>query len=258
MDDQLQNAETSFNRTQLGSYMRFALWLLLIGVTFFVVMNAAINRFVVEPKRREIAARRALSEADSAVRWTFEDAAVGNLPGGWSSDKTGKGEGSVWKVIDDETAPAGSHVLAQTSSAGPSRLFNLCVIKKSKYKDLDLSVSFKAVKGKIDRGGGPVWRYQDADNYYIARMNPLEDNYRVYKVVEGRRRQLASAKVKAAAGKWHTLRIVQRGSHIQCYLNDKLHLDVKDDTFKKAGQVGLWTKAVAVTSFDAFKVTESK
>ena len=36
----------------------------------------------------------------------------------------------------------------------------------------------------MDQGGGPVWRYQDANNYYIARMNPLEDNYRVYKVVE--------------------------------------------------------------------------
>ncbi|MCH8922306.1 MAG: DUF1080 domain-containing protein [Planctomycetes bacterium] len=200
----------------------------------------------------------ARAEGARGVRWTFEDATLGNLPGGWTADKTGKGEGSVWKVIDDESAPAGSHVLAQTSSAGPNRLFNLCVIKKSKYKDLDLSVSFKAVKGKIDRGGGPVWRYQDANNYYIARMNPLEDNYRVYKVVEGRRRQLASADVKAAAGKWHTLRIVQRGSHIQCYLNDKLHLDVKDEEFKEAGQVGLWTKADAVTSFDAFEVAESK
>ncbi len=204
------------------------------------------------------AACDARAEDARAVRWTFEDATVGKLPGDWTSEKTGKGQGSVWKVIDDESAPAGSHVLAQTSSAGPNPLFNLCVIKKSEYKDLDLSVSFKAVKGKIDRGGGPVWRYQDADNYYIARMNPLEDNYRVYKVVAGRRRQLASADVKAAAGKWHTLRIVQRGSHIQCYLNDKLHLDVKDDTFKKAGQVGLWTKADAVTSFDAFKVAESK
>jgi hypothetical protein len=201
---------------------------------------------------------RAQAEAPRAVKWSFEDAKVGKLPKAWKSDKTGKGQGSVWKVIDDKSSPTGSHVLAQTSSAGPNRLFNLCVLGKPKYKDLDLRVSFKAAGGKIDQGGGPVWRHQDADNYYIARMNPLEDNYRVYKVVEGRRRQLASADVKAAAGKWHTLRIVQQGSHIQCSLNGKLLLDVKDETFKESGKVGLWTKADAVTSFDAFEVAALK
>jgi hypothetical protein len=35
-----------------------------------------------------------------------------------------------------------------------------------------------------------VWGYQDANNYYLARLNPLEDNYRVYKVVAGQRIQL--------------------------------------------------------------------
>ena len=29
-------------------------------------------------------------------------------------------------------------------------------------------MAFKAMKGKDDQGGGIVWRYQDANNYYIA------------------------------------------------------------------------------------------
>ena len=40
-----------------------------------------------------------------AVRWDFEDAAVGKLPKGWSAAKTGEGEGSVWKVVEDASAP---------------------------------------------------------------------------------------------------------------------------------------------------------
>ena len=44
----------------------------------------------------------------------------------------------------------------------------------------------KATAGRIDQGGGVVWRYQDAKNYYICRYNPLEDNLRVYKIVDGR------------------------------------------------------------------------
>ena len=186
------------------------------------------------------------------IRWSFEDARVGKVPEGWSSGKTGKGSGSVWKVIDDNSAPSGTHVLAQTSSAGPNRLFNLCVCDEAKLTDADITVSFKAVRGKIDQGGGPVWRYRDENNYYIARMNPLEDNFRVYKVVNGKRTQLDSSDAKAPAGKWHTIRVVQKGNHIQCYLNGKRHLDVQDDTFTGQGNVGLWTKADAVTSFDNF------
>ena len=80
-----------------------------------------------------------------------------------------------------------------------------------------------------DQGGGPVWRYQDANNYYIARMNPLENNYRVYKVVNGKRTQLGSADVNIPAGEWQMLRVVHSGDHIRCYLDDQLYLDVNDD-----------------------------
>lgn len=196
--------------------------------------------------------------ATAEETWTFEDAQIGKLPDDWTGAKTGKGEGSVWKVIEDETAPSGAKVLAQTSSDGPNPLFNLCVADETKYTDVDLSVAFKAVNGKVDQGGGPVWRYQDENNYYIARMNPLENNFRVYKVVTGKRTQLASANVEAPAGKWHTIRIMHKGDHIQCYVNGKLHLDAKDSTFQGAGKIGLWTKADAVTSFDKLTVAAPK
>ena len=200
----------------------------------------------------------AAATAVADEKWTFEDAKIGKLPEGWSSAKTGKGEGSVWKVQGDESARAGANVLTQTSSEGPNPLFNLCVADKTSYKNVDLTVSFKALTGNIDQGGGPVWRYKDENNYYIARMNPLEDNFRVYKVVDGRRRQLDSSDMKASAGKWHTIRVVQKGNHMQCYLNGKLHLDVKDETFADAGKIGLWTKADAVTSFDKLSVATPK
>src|SRR5437660_6396919 len=98
------------------------------------------------------------------TRWDFEDAAVGKVPAGWTATKTGKGEGSVWKVLEDKAAPKGPKVLAQTASEQPASLFNLCVADKSKFADLDLSVSFKAIAGKKDQGGGPLWRFKDANN----------------------------------------------------------------------------------------------
>ncbi len=193
----------------------------------------------------------------NAEEWKFEDAKVGELPKGWSAAKTGEGPGSVWKVLEDATAPAGAKVVAQTSSDGKGPLFNLCVSTEPKLADVEINLSLKAVSGKIDQGGGPVWRYQDANNYYIARVNPLEDNFRFYKVIGGKRTQLATADVKATAGEWHKLRIVHRGDSIQCSLNGKLLLEAKDDAILKAGQVGLWTKADAVTSFDGVSAVSS-
>lgn len=198
------------------------------------------------------------ADEPKSIRWSFEDAEVGKLPAGWSAAKTGEGPGSVWKVLLVAGAPNGPNVLAQTSAEGPKAMFNLCIANETSFTDVDLSVAIMPRVGDIDQGGGLVWRYRDANNYYVARVNPLEDNYRVYKVVAGKRTQLGSAEVEAPVGKWHTLRIVHKGDHIQCSLNGKLHLDVKDDTFKDAGKIGLWTKADAVSSFDDLAVSVPK
>jgi hypothetical protein len=42
--------------------------------------------------------------------------------------------------------------------------------------------------GKVDQAGGVAVRLQDADNYYVARANALEDNVRFDRVVAGRAR----------------------------------------------------------------------
>jgi hypothetical protein len=196
-----------------------------------------------------------------SAEWNFDDAVPGKLPAGWTEAKTGEGPGSVWEVREDAKSPSGTKVLAQVSSEGAKRLFNLCVAGDEQPADVEVSVRLKALSGKIDQGGGPVWRYQDANNYYIARLNPLEFNYRVYKVVEGKRIQLATADVAPAEGSdtlsgiWHTIRVVHRGTKIACYLNGKLLLEADDAAIQKPGKVGLWTKADAVTSFDDLKAT---
>jgi hypothetical protein len=89
-------------------------------------------------------------------------------------------------------------------------------------------------------------------------MNPLEDNFRVYKVVAGKRTQLGTADAKIPSGQWHTIRVVQKGDHIQCYLDGALRLDVKDGTFKDPGKIGLWTKADAQTYFADLEAKEPR
>lgn len=195
------------------------------------------------------------AQESKPTTYRFKKEDVGKVPAGWKAAQHGEGKGSVWKVVEDATAPSGTkHALAQTAKA-PSLVFNICVAEGSQFADGEITVKFKSVAGRIDQGGGVVWRYQDAKNYYLCRYNPLEDNLRIYKIVEGRRIQLGTQeKLARPAGKWYSLSIKHDGEAITCYLDGKKYLEVKDAALKKAGQLGLWTKADAQTYFDELVV----
>jgi sugar phosphate isomerase/epimerase len=188
---------------------------------------------------------------------TFTKDALDKLPSGWKSAQTGEGKGSVWKVVADDTAPSKSGFALAQTAVSPRPMFNLCVLDSSKAKDVEVSVAFKSVQGKVDQGGGVMWRYQDANNYYIARMNPLEENYRLYKVIDGKRIQLASAEeIVTKDNAWHRLSIRHVGKKIECFLDGKKVLEAENEQIAQAGKVGLWTKADAHTYFDELTVRE--
>lgn len=197
----------------------------------------------------------AVEGKERAFKFSKED--VGKVPKGWSIAKTGKDEGSVWKVVEDDTAPSKSGVVLAQTAKSPGGVFNICVADDTKYKDVELSVCFKAVAGETDQGGGFVWRYQDNNNYYICRMNPLEDNYRVYHVVNGKRVQIGGKEgIKVPVGEWHKLKVEVKGNKMKGYLDGKEIWEITDDTYKNAGKIGLWSKADAQTHFDEFKAGE--
>jgi len=179
--------------------------------------------------------------------WNFDSDKTGNIPEGFTN------EVGEWKVVADPTAPSKPNVLAQLAKNSGST-FNITLVSGTNYKDVDISVKMKAIDGKEDQGGGLIWRAKDAKNYYVARYNPLEDNYRVYKIEKGRRIQLQSADIKHSEG-WYTLRVTMEGDHIQCYYDGKRYLDVKDLTFREQGKIGLWTKADAQSHFDDLTVS---
>jgi uncharacterized membrane protein YkoI len=182
--------------------------------------------------------------------WTFDRTEVGQTPAGLLAKETHPGEKlGAWKVAADPTAPSKPNVLTLTTEE-PDATFNLALFEKISYKDLDLRVRIKANSGKEDQGGGLIWRCKDENNYYICRINPLENNFRVYKVVGGKRSQLQSTEFKAETAKWYRVRAVMAGDQITCYVDGKKYLDVKDDAIKDAGMIGLWTKADASSSFD--------
>ena len=178
--------------------------------------------------------------------WTFDADKTGIIPKGFTNVF---GE---WQVVVDNSSHSNPNVLAQLAKSS-SMTFNFTLIGDTDYKDIDISVQIKAVGGSEDQGGGLVWRAKDAKNYYIARYNPLEENYRVYKVEDGKRSRLQDVNIKYNDG-WHTLRVTITGNHIECFYDSKKYMDVNDSTFQESGKIGLWIKADAQTHFDDLTV----
>ncbi len=193
---------------------------------------------------------------ENEIELSFEDAASGELPKGWKVEGTQQsGPLATWKVAAEEGAPDGKQALVLTSPNHTNRgTYNLCWTDAVTFQDGEIEVKLKGNTGKIDQGGGPIWRVKDKDNYYICRANPLENNLRLYFVKDGRRQQIATADVDIPTGKWHEVEVEHEGDHIVCSFNGKKLLEADDDTFSAAGGVGLWTKADAATSFDEFEV----
>ena len=170
--------------------------------------------------------------------WNFDNDPVGSIARGFV------GFEGKWEVVQ---TPDG-RVLAQQAS-NTDNTFNVALLEKFDARDVAVSVRVKPLAGSDDQGGGVIWRARDARNYYVARYNPLEDNFRVYSVANGVRTLLQSADAPKRDD-WRSIRVEMTGEHIECYLDGVKLLDVHNTKFTSPGQIGVWSKADARSYFD--------
>jgi hypothetical protein len=189
----------------------------------------------------------------------FTQDALGQPPKGFEFGHTaGVGSPGKWLIQAD----GNNKVLAQADADSTRSRFPVAVLSDVSAADVDLSVRFKPISGRVDQAAGLVWRYQNQDNYYIVRANALEDNVVLYKVEGGQRTDLAvkgegrtyGKKAEVPAGQWSTLRVVANGRLFEVYFNSAKRYEVEDTTFAQPGKVGVWTKADSVTQFDDLTV----
>jgi hypothetical protein len=185
--------------------------------------------------------------ASRAETVNFDDVEAGKLPPHWTGSEAGNGE-SRWAVVTDDSAPSKPKVLKQSGEA----TYVVFIKKDTSFKDGFVEVKFKPISGNEDRAGGIIWRCQDADNYYVACANALENNVTIYHLIDGSPTELQSAEMKVSSKQWHTLRVDFRGSHFKVSLDGKKAIEWDDETFRDAGKIGLWIKADSVTLFDDF------
>ena len=189
----------------------------------------------------------------------FSQDAIGQPPKGFEFGHTADvGRPGKWVVQAEGT----NKFLAQTDADSTRSRFPVAVVSDVSAGDVNLSVRFKPISGRVDQAAGLVWRYQNQDNYYIVRANALEDNVVLYKVEGGKRTDLPlkgegrtyGKKTEVPANQWSTLRVVANGRLFEVYFNGGKLYEVEDATFSTPGKVGVWTKADSVTQFDDLTV----
>jgi hypothetical protein len=206
-------------------------------LTVFVALSATI---IVQAATRKI---------------DFTDDAIGQPPKGFEFGHTAKvGTPGKWVVQADGS----NKYLAQVDTNSTRDRFPVAVVNDINTADVDLSVRFRPVSGRVDQSAGLVWRFQNEDNYYIVRANALENNVVLYKVDKGKRTDLPvkgegrtyGKKAQVPSGQWSTLRVLAAGPRFDVYFNGTKLYEVEDTTFTHAGKIGVWTKADSVTQFD--------
>jgi hypothetical protein len=191
-----------------------------------------------------------VSDQAWAQNITFADVPIGERPNTIEPMLSGNGKPGRWEVVADHDVP-GEKALAQLDADRTSYRFPLAVYTSTVPGDVEVTIGFKAVSGKVDQAGGVVVRLQDAQNYYIARANALENNVRFYRVVAGKREQLGSADRKVSRGAYHKLALRAEGDRFTVLFNGAQLFTATDSTFRTAGKAGFWTKADSITRFDA-------
>jgi hypothetical protein len=188
-----------------------------------------------------------------SVELSFGAMQTGQPPTGFEFGRTGQGAVGQWIVVDDRTAD-GNRALVQTSQDRTDFRFPLAIYGGLSAKNVEVTIRFKPLSGSVDQAGGIAIRVSSPENYYVVRADALEDNVAFYRVVKGRRQEIAGARAKIAANEWHLLGLKADDNHFAISFDGKHLYTAKDATIGGPGRVGLWTKADSVTSFDRISI----
>jgi hypothetical protein len=185
----------------------------------------------------------------------FDNAVLGRTPPGWTVAMTSSGLPPQWEVLKDGTAPTRPYVLAQVAADPSGDRCPLAIWDAAIMRDGEISVRLKPVSGKEVQAGGIVWRYRDENNYYLARVNAIDHNVQVFKIIRGVRfPMMRGVRHEFPHNEWSTLKVWMRGNRFQVYMDHRRVMQGQDDTFSTPGKVGLWTAADSVTYFDNFRI----
>jgi pyruvate,water dikinase len=130
--------------------------------------------------------------------------------------------------------------------------FPLAIARSGEAGDGVLTLKVKPLGGDIDQAGGLVFALKDIGNYFVLRINALEDNVILFEFVNDNRIKRAQHDLSIAKGAWQRLAAVVSASKVSCRVGETLVFEYLADR-PLHGHWGLWSKADSVTLFSIEK-----
>lgn len=126
--------------------------------------------------------------------------------------------------------------------------FPLIIAKDSNMADGSAEVLVKPLAGTIDQAGGLAFAIRDWANYFVLRINALENNATLFEFRNGKRFERQGIETPVIRDQWHHLRIETEAQQIRAFLNDRQIMAWQAES-SLTGYLGVWTKADSVTLF---------
>ncbi len=181
--------------------------------------------------------------AQYVVPLTTADGRVGCTQG-----MTGIGRPQHWEAVKDQDAPGG-WALSETTGDSTDLHFPFCIDLQATARDFDASLRFKILGGVREQAAGLIFRARDATDYFVARASATDGSVKLYRMLGGRRSQLASKEAPVKTGKWSMLRVVATKERIEVWLDDVSMFVFTDRAFAQSGALGVWTQSDSKVHF---------
>jgi len=177
---------------------------------------------------------------------------IGAPPADFEFRQSGPGEAGQWAIVRDPTAATAASIQHVSTDTADDR-YPLAIYKPISAKNVEVSAHVKVVRGRMESAGIAV-RLVSPDNYYVARVNALEERVELVRVVNGKTEQIAGTETDVYRDHWHTLGIRVEDERFTVSIDGKLLFTAFDRTFLRDGQVALWTEEDNVTRFEEIEI----
>jgi len=181
-------------------------------------------------------------------RWTFADGAPDPAALGFVA---GDARGGRWELASHRAATGARALVnyAGDDAAPPATL------RSEAMRARDLRASTRCKVSEASKGGcGLVFRFVDAKNHVVARLDAAEGRVVLASLSGDEERILGSVPGPVEPGVWQEIAIEARGDHLRVLCNGSSALDVIDPTPARLGSVGVWAAAEAEAYFDELEI----
>ncbi|WP_339316045.1 family 16 glycoside hydrolase [Paenibacillus sp. FSL R10-2734] len=169
----------------------------------------------------------------------FQDDFEDNNYSGWTTS------GGAWSVVDD-----GSKTLSQASASGEALAYS----GDASWRDYTYSARIKLLNAYAN--AGLLFRYADASNYYMFRLNDSGDKAELFKKTAGTLTMVSSANVTVTPGQWSDLKVTVSGNKITAFVGGSQLMEWTDTAVQPAGgEIGIRMHS-STARIDDVKVTE--